>query len=533
MALLRHFGRRPKLSGVRGEADVQRTSSDLPRLTQSGRGTSSFAPRFLRQTLQEFIRLPGVNLSRILSGGSDLMASDPAEPAGDETKAKIFISYSRKDMGFVDRLEVALKARGVEPLIDRTEIYAFEDWWKRVEALVSQADTIVFVLSPDSVSSEVALREVAFATSLNKRFAPIVVRRVDVNTVPEALRKLNFIFFDFDTQFEGSADRLAEALRTDIGWIRKHTEFVESARRWAVAGRPGPRGLLLRSPVLEEAERWIASRPEGAPSPTEEAQAFIAESRRAATQRRNILSGNLAAGLLVALGLAGLAYWQRGIAVEQRDKALVTQSRFLADLSRQLAERGDQVSAALLGMEALPDPKSTVFRPLVPEAQTAFYQSLSTLRELAVLSAPGTKIAAASASDDGSRIMTLQEDRTVRVWDAKTNRLLATHGPFLAENSSAKRLVTGLDRNSLEEAARPNPLRQRRRGGRLGVVLLRSQVNCPLRSKETTRSSTALRSRRREPTIQRRQRATSRHGARGASHSAYAAFGSRNSVGVA
>jgi hypothetical protein len=365
------------------------------------------------------------------------MASDPAEPAGDETKAKIFISYSRKDMGFVDRLEAALKARGVEPLIDRTEIYAFEDWWKRIEALVSQADTIVFVLSPDSVSSEVALREVAFATSLNKRFAPIVVRRVDVNTVPEALRKLNFIFFDFDTQFEGSADRLAEALRTDIGWIRKHTEFVESARRWAVAGRPGPRGLLLRPPVLEEAERWIASRPEGAPSATEEAQAFIAESRTAATQRRNILSGSLAAGLLVALGLAGLAYWQRGIAVEQRDKALVTQSRFLADLSRQLAERGDQVSAALLGMEALPDPKSTVFRPLVPQAQDALYQSLSTLRELAVLSAPGTKIAAASASDDGSRIMTMQEDRTVRVWDAKTNLLLATHGPFLADMVNA------------------------------------------------------------------------------------------------
>ena len=42
--------------------------------------------------------------------------------------ARVFISYSRKDMAFADRLEAALEARGFEPLIDRTEIYAFEDW---------------------------------------------------------------------------------------------------------------------------------------------------------------------------------------------------------------------------------------------------------------------------------------------------------------------------------------------------------------------------------------------------------------------
>jgi TIR domain len=72
-----------------------------------------------------------------------------AEAAPDvEPKARVFISYSRKDMAFADRLEAALKARGFEPLIDRTEIYAFEDWWKRIEALIGKADTVVFVLSP-------------------------------------------------------------------------------------------------------------------------------------------------------------------------------------------------------------------------------------------------------------------------------------------------------------------------------------------------------------------------------------------------
>ena len=50
--------------------------------------------------------------------------SDEASEAA--PTARVFISYSRKDMAFADRLEVALKARGFEPLIDRTEIYAFD-----------------------------------------------------------------------------------------------------------------------------------------------------------------------------------------------------------------------------------------------------------------------------------------------------------------------------------------------------------------------------------------------------------------------
>jgi hypothetical protein len=37
-----------------------------------------------------------------------------------KSKPKVFICYSRKDQTFADRLEIALKARGFEPLIDRT-----------------------------------------------------------------------------------------------------------------------------------------------------------------------------------------------------------------------------------------------------------------------------------------------------------------------------------------------------------------------------------------------------------------------------
>jgi formylglycine-generating enzyme required for sulfatase activity len=232
---------------------------------------------------------------------------DPVGERNVETKTRVFISYSRKDMAFADKLEAVLRARGFEVLIDREEIYAFEDWWTRIEALIGGADTVVFVISPEAVKSDVAGKEVAYATSLNKRFAPIVCRRVENSAVPEALRRLNFIFFDDSSRFEASADTLAEALQTDIVWIRDHTKFGEAARGWTAAGRPN--GLLLRTPTLEMAEYWIASRPRGAPEPTDDIHKFVAASRQSARSeqrlRRTVLGSIFTLMTVVILGLVG------------------------------------------------------------------------------------------------------------------------------------------------------------------------------------------------------------------------------------
>jgi hypothetical protein len=119
-------------------------------------------------------------------------------------------------MGFADQLEATLKARGFEPLIDRTEIYAFEDWWRRIQSLIVKADTVIFVLSPDAVSSDICQKEIAFAASLNKRFAPIACRPVDLAKVPSELSRLNFILFNDHARFERNVDQLEDALSTDI-----------------------------------------------------------------------------------------------------------------------------------------------------------------------------------------------------------------------------------------------------------------------------------------------------------------------------
>jgi formylglycine-generating enzyme required for sulfatase activity len=199
--------------------------------------------------------------------------------------------------------------RGFTPLIDRTDIFAFEDWWKRIQTLICSADTIVFVISPESVSSDICRKEVALGASLNKRFAPVVYVPADAEAVPAELSSLHFIFFEQDDCFEKRIGELVDALSTDIEWIRKHTEFGELARRWSDANRPRPKALLLRSPLLEEAERWTNSRAAGAPLPTSTTLSFISESRRVATRRRNFQIG--ASALLCLVPAATIFGWSK------------------------------------------------------------------------------------------------------------------------------------------------------------------------------------------------------------------------------
>ena len=126
--------------------------------------------------------------------------------------AEVFISYSRKDRDAVRRLDEALKSRGREAWVDWEDIRPTEEWMQAIYSAIEGADTFVFVLTPDSVASVVCGREIAHAAANNKRMVPIVARDVNADTVPEALAKLNWIFFRDGDDFGKATDTLVSAL---------------------------------------------------------------------------------------------------------------------------------------------------------------------------------------------------------------------------------------------------------------------------------------------------------------------------------
>jgi WD40 repeat protein len=245
-------------------------------------------------------------------------------------KLNVFISYSRQDIAFVDRLQAAIAAHGIEAFVDREYIEKSEEWWVRIKQLITDADTFVFVLSPGSVDSAVCKDEVAFAEKLNKRFVPIVARDLEGREVPAALARLNYIFFipnataDASGDFDATVSDLVRALETDIPWIRDHTRLGALAERWEAQKRPSD--LLLRGAELNAAETWLTTRPDKAPDPTDAHRAFLTESRKAATRRQRMIVGLSVAAAMVAAALAGIANWQRGVAVQNEARAMKSEA---------------------------------------------------------------------------------------------------------------------------------------------------------------------------------------------------------------
>ena len=186
-------------------------------------------------------------------------------------RLNVFISYSRADLGFADQLEEALKVVGFSTSLDRHGIQGGEDWKLRLGTLIRDADTVVFVLSPASASSDICAWEVGEAVRLNKRILPVLPRSLIGHSAQKQLEQLNYIFFYDEPKSPGSGfgaglSRLVVALNTDLDWLREHTRLLQRATEWDSGGRPANR--LLSGSDITAAKAWVARRPKGAPEPT-------------------------------------------------------------------------------------------------------------------------------------------------------------------------------------------------------------------------------------------------------------------------
>lgn len=105
---------------------------------------------------------------------------------------KVFISYSRKDKEITKRLAGELQKRGLDFWIDWEGLPLSADWWEKIEKGIEEADSFIFLISPDSVHSEICGRELDHAVRKNKRVIPIIVRELDSNSkFPESLLHLD------------------------------------------------------------------------------------------------------------------------------------------------------------------------------------------------------------------------------------------------------------------------------------------------------------------------------------------------------
>lgn len=107
-------------------------------------------------------------------------------------KARVFLSYSRKDRDSATLLVAHLNDAGFEAYLDTKDILPGEPWQERLGGLIANADAVVFLLSPSSIASSVCDGEVNEGERLGKRIIPLVLHDVLDGGVPGRLRRLNY-----------------------------------------------------------------------------------------------------------------------------------------------------------------------------------------------------------------------------------------------------------------------------------------------------------------------------------------------------
>jgi len=212
--------------------------------------------------------------------------------------------------------------------------------------------------------------------------------------------------------------RLAQA----IEWTAEHdsdlsvleTEFLQQSR--ATAEQEAVEREALHQRELEAARRVA-----------EAERARAEEQGRSATQLRQ-RAWLLAAAFVLALVMAGTALL---FGEQARQSTVVAQAAARSALSRELA------AAALANLEA--DPERSILLALqavsttydvdgkfTAEAEDALHRAVLASRAFLRLAGHNAEVWGLAYNPDGTRIATASEDKTAKIWDARTGRELHT-----------------------------------------------------------------------------------------------------------
>ena len=216
--------------------------------------------------------------------------------------ARIFVSYSRKNIDFCKRLTDELQKRDLDFWVDWEGIPPTVDWLKEIEKGIEEADTFLAIVTPDWISSKICLDELDIAVKNGKRLIPVVPIEIKWNDAPPELSHINYIFFRETDDFNAQLDKLFTALDTDYDWLKAHRRLQVKALEWERSNKES--GFLLHGKDLDEAEQQISVNANKDPHPTDIQREYVLLSRQGATRQRRITTGILIFIILMLVGIS-------------------------------------------------------------------------------------------------------------------------------------------------------------------------------------------------------------------------------------
>ena len=249
---------------------------------------------------------------------------DAQERSAPSKTASLMISYSRKDKVFVKQLYDSLVARGFAPediWVDWEGIPLSADWMAEITKGIQSSNAFIFVISPDSVASDVCAKELEIAANSNKRFIPILYREPEKGSnLHPKISSHNWVFIRDEQELEKMLPALVEAINMDLDWLAQHTRLFNRAKEWESQQRND--SYLVRGKDLQDAETFIsqgAAGKEPTPTPLHAEYVQAAQKFAASVRRRNRIIAAVVGIALLILSVFALVQW--GIAEQETVRA--------------------------------------------------------------------------------------------------------------------------------------------------------------------------------------------------------------------
>lgn len=422
----------------------------------------------------------------------------------------VFICYDVQDKDIQNRVIQSLSRYVITTWTQERDIQTGTDYKRAIEVAIEQAefdqesistgvdfeneifkgingsDNFLFVLSPDAVESEYCEQEVNYAAEQNKRFITVLHRELDPTTMPKALRVIHWIDFK-DSTFEKSFSELIQAIELDREHAHQHTVLQQRASDWVENNRL--KDFLLNITACTNAERWrnIALEEDKQPIPTPLQRDFIQESRNAINaaekmerRRRNIILGSVTGGMILAVILAGFAFFEMKQAEEAQAEAIVQkdnakQAQVKAEASEKNAKEQAQkakeqaqialirqLSAQAVIAAKLPSPSNgsldlalllagQLFHINKTAGQSALLRVIQNPQVKTHLYGHTNAVISVAISSDGKRLASASYDKTVRMWDVEKQAPLGE--PMLGHTSFVRSVAFSPDGKHLASAS--------------------------------------------------------------------------------
>jgi WD40 repeat protein len=169
----------------------------------------------------------------------------------------VFVCASTKNAEMADRLRSALMRDGIT-LWNPANARSGSDLSKAISQGIEQATNFVYLISPESVTSENCTQQLDYAIALNKRIIPIKVVPTPTADLPESLKTRQFIKLDAcETQeeYDVAIGSVLKQIKENSAYFEQHKTLLVRALKWEAQNYNA--GLLLRGYNLESAESWL------------------------------------------------------------------------------------------------------------------------------------------------------------------------------------------------------------------------------------------------------------------------------------